>query len=259
MKRKISILFLAVTLTLSFDSASAGSASAGWQAIQNGQLVASVAKQSQMVSQQVKDYSNQLMQYQTMLTNLKQYDPAQLARNLEGVKRNLESAKRIYSATQDLNSKYRNAQEIYERRNSEIKKLKLSSEEYFNNEYDLAEAKGGIYKAQLDSDMRELEEAERKSAEFQMMSSDINNISGNVKGLSLLAQQNQYMLGELSNLNIHLKKQSVEKHQKNAMDNDQKQKDIKREKELEAQIINDMSIQSKAMKDAKEGLKKNVY
>lgn len=216
MKFKLNLIALSVVLaTVPVSHARArGDASSAMQAVQNGNLISQVSKQAQLVSGQIRDYASQLNQYQTMLQNLKNIPVEKINAALRPYKESLDVAMQVGKAVDDLNTASREAEKVYRDRTAEMRRLKMDPEKYMMNEIALAEAKGGIYKQKLDADMAVLKNSEEKSRRLAAMDEQVRAISGNVEGLQTLAQQNQIMATELTQLNISLTRASVEQENK---------------------------------------------
>lgn len=190
-----------------------GGATEATQMMNNGELVASVSKQSQLVAGQIRDYAQQVSQYTTMLQNLKNIPADVIAKTLGPYKSQLEDLNTLYQATTDVYNTSTEAYNTLEKRRAEMFALKMSPEDYINAEMLLAKTKGGIYKAQAERDMAAFRRAEEKSQKLASMGEQINNVKGGVQGLQFLAQQNQVMAGELMELNAQLREKSLQDKQ----------------------------------------------
>lgn len=216
-----------------------GGATEVTQMMNNGELVASVSKQSQLVAGQIRDYAQQVSQYTTMLQNLKNIPADVIAEKLEPYKDTLKDLDVLYKATTDVYTTSTEAYTTLERRRAEMLALKMSPEEYINAEMQLSKIKGGIYKAQADRDIAALKRAEEKSQKLASMGPQINQVKGAVQGFQLLAQQNQVMAGELMELNAQLREKSLQdkqaKEQSQALLQEQQKADIERMEAIKKQ------------------------
>lgn len=216
-----------------------GEATEATQMMNNGELVASVSKQSQLVAGQIRDYAQQVSQYTTMLQNLKNIPADVIAEKLEPYKDTLKDLDILYKATADVYTTSTEAYTTLERRRAEMLALKMSPEQYLNAEMLLSKTKGGIYKAQAERDLAALRRAEEKSMKLASMGPQINQVKGAVQGFQLLAQQNQVMAGELMELNAQLREKSLQdkqaKEQSQALLHEQQKADIERMEAIKKQ------------------------
>lgn len=209
-------IFIAVSMMLSAQAYAGGAATGGatevTQIMNNGELISSVSKQSQMVAGQLKDYALQTQKYMTMLQNLKNLPSAKIQEVLGPYQQTLGTIGKVYDATMDVYRTSTQAQQVYDRRMAEMRLLKMDPSAYLMNEVALAKARGGIYQQKLDSDRAALQVAQDKSMKLASMQDQVSSISGNVEGIQVLAQQNQMMAGELLELNTNLRREAAEKN-----------------------------------------------
>lgn len=214
---KLRLITSAVLFSLSASAFAGGAAGGGstevTQIMNNGELMASVSKQSQMVAGQIRDYTAQMNQYTTMLQNLKTLPQEVIAEKLGPLKEQLKDLSELYQATNEVYVTSTDAFNTLQRRRAEMQALNLSPSEYLNSEMLLAKMKGGNYKKQADHDLWSLKNAEQKSTKLASMDKQIASVGGNVEGLQLLAQFNQMMAGELMELNSQLREKSLQENQ----------------------------------------------
>jgi len=232
----LSALLLALSGQVTAGGGATGGATEVTQIMNNGELIASVSKQAQLVAGQVRDYAQQVSQYTTMLQNLKNIPSNVIAETLGPYKATLSDLGALYQATTDVYTTSTEAYNTFERRRAEMLALKMSPEEYINAEMLLSKTKGGIYKAQAERDMAAFRRAEEKSQKLASMGEQINNVKGNVQGLQFLAQQNQVMAGELMEMNAQLREKSLQEKQAKELTNAAEQKRIKQDEEAAARI-----------------------
>ncbi len=189
-----------------------GGATEATQLMNNAELVASVAKQSQMVAGQIRDYTQQVQQYMTMVQNLKQLPAAMIGKQLAPYKDSLQTAMQLYQAVDGVYTATDQARRMLASRQDEMRRLDMSPSQYFTYEHALALARGGQYKQKVDRDMQVLMEAEEKARVLAQMDTEISKISGNVEGLQTLAQQNQMMAGELIRMNQYLAQSQIDRN-----------------------------------------------
>jgi len=220
-----------VSTTSMAGSGAGGGATEATQMMNNGELVASVSKQSQLVAGQIRDYSQQVSQYTTMLQNLKNIPANVVAETLGPYKQQLSDLSALYQATTDVYTTSTEAYDTLERRRAEMLALKMTPSDYVNAEMLLAKTKGGIYKAQAERDIAAFKRAEEKSKKLAGMGEQINNVKGAVQGMQFLAQQNQVMAGELMEMNAQLREKSLQ--DKQAKEESMKEAAERKRKELE--------------------------
>ena len=221
----------------------------------NGELIASTAKQAQLVAGQIRDYTSQVNQYVTMVQNLKQLPVAVIASTLKPYKETLRDLGELYRATDDVYKASNEAFFMMQKRRAEMQKMEMSYDQYLNLESLLAAQKGGQYKVQFEKDIAALKKLQEKSQTLADMESQVKAVSGNVEGLQLLAQQNQIMAGELLEMNSQIR-------EKSAADNMNKEREqllLKEQKKREIEL-NAMKAKSNdaTMKAINNGGKYNV-
>ncbi len=210
--------------------AAGGGASEVTQVMNNGELIASVSKQSQIVAGQIRDYTVQMNQLANDLQNLKNVPVALVAKALKPYKSTLKALGELYVATNEVHKSSTDAFDALQRRRAEMRNLNMTPTEYLNAEALLAHSKGGVYKAQADRDISAFKKAEEKSVALAAMESQISAVGGNVEGLQLLAQQNQIMAGELMEMNAQIREKSLQdniaKQQQQAIEEENKKREI---------------------------------
>jgi type IV secretion system protein TrbJ len=257
----IKLITAAVLFSLSANAIAGGAASGGasevTQIMNNGELVASVSKQSAMVAGQIRDYTVQLNHYASALQNLKNLPVAAVAKLLKPYKAQLQDLNQLYTATTDVYTSSTDAFNVLQRRRAEMQALNLSPNDYLNAEMLLAQTKGGVYKQQAERDMATMKRAGEKSQVLASMDAQINSIGGNVQGLQVLAQQNQMMAGELMELNSQLRTKSLEdnqaKYQQELLNEDNKKRQIA----LQAKSDAESAATAKALTDGKYDVEAN--
>lgn len=235
LNRVMSSVILGLSLFTASSVINAGGGGGGeateyTQIMNNGELIASVSKQSQMVAGQIRDYTMQVNQYVTMMQNLKNLPAATIAQTLRPYRSTLNDLGNLYRAVDDVYTSSNDAFLTMQRRRQEMNRMELGFNEYLNMESLLAASRGGQYKVQYDNDVEALKRLQEKSAALAGMESEINAVSGNVEGLQLLAQQNQIMAGELMELNSQLREKSsaenIEKQREQLLIAEQKKRQI---------------------------------
>lgn len=194
-----------------------GGATEATQLMNNAELVSSVAKQSQLVAGQIRDYTIQVNQYMTMVKNLKQLPAATISKQLSPYRDSLKTAMELYQAVDGVYKATDQARRMLASRQDELRRLNLSPSQYFTYENALALSRGGQYKQKVDQDMKVLMEAEEKARVLAEMDTEIAKISGSVEGLQTLAQQNQMMAGELIRMNQYLAQAQIDRNEEKRM------------------------------------------
>ncbi len=260
-KHKIKLISVAVLISISSVVYAGGAASGGasevTQVMNNGELVASVSKQSAMVAGQIRDYTVQLNHYAVAIQNLKNLPAAAVAKLLKPYKAQLQDLDQLYEATTDVYTSSSDAFNVLQRRRAEMQALNLSPNDYLNAEMLLAQTKGGVYKQAADRDMATMKRAGEKSQVLAGMDAQINSIVGNVQGLQVLAQQNQMMAGELMELNSQLRTKSLEDNQAKYQQELLNEENKKRQLALQAKAAAESDATVKALSDGKYDVEAN--
>lgn len=256
------IISVAVLLILMSSGAHAGGAATGGasevtQVMNNGELIASVSKQAQIVSGQIRDFTVQVNHYSTALQNLKNLPVAVVAKALAPYKETLKSLGELYVATNDVYTSSSDAFNVLQKRRAEMQAMNLTPTEYLNSEMLLAQTKGGVYKQQAERDVAFFKKAEEKSIALAGMESQINAVSGNVQGFQLLAQQNQLMAGELMELNSQLRTKSLQDNQAKAQEQLLIAENKKREIEMNQQVTKQSTATERSLNDGKYSVEEN--
>lgn len=103
---KIKLITAAILVSLSASVLAGGAATGGasevTQIMNNGELVASVSKQSAMVAGQIRDFTVQVNHYAAAIQNLKNLPVAAVAKLLKPYKAQLQDLDQLYKATTDV-------------------------------------------------------------------------------------------------------------------------------------------------------------
>ncbi|QNM95528.1 hypothetical protein [Chitinimonas koreensis] len=162
-------------------------------------------------SSEVTQITNQIRQFETMIANLKQLDPAQVGRRLAFYNRQLAGLRALYQSVKSLKSSSQEARKVLKRRLDEMKRMRMDPREYFQAEVDLAKQRGGIFAQQLEDDVAALDDAEQRNQEYQDLYQTIPGIAGNVEGLQTLAQYSHMMSGELAGIRDLMRRSMVDR------------------------------------------------
>lgn len=204
------VLSLSLVASAYAGGAAGGGASEVTQVMNNGELIASVSKQSQIVAGQIRDYTVQINGYATALQNMKNLPVAVVGAALKPYKDTLKTLGELGVAVNDVYTSSDKAFTTLQKRREEMRNLNMNPSEYLNAEALLAYSKGGVYKEQVDRDIAAFKKAEEKSKVLAGMESQIAAVGGNVEGLQILAQQNQMMAGELMEMNAQIREKALQ-------------------------------------------------
>ena len=183
------------------------------QLLNNAQLVASVVKQAAMVEQQIQSNVTQVEQLVTMTQNLKNMSPSMLAQTIANYSGQVQKLTQMYSATQGLQTASTNFNSVLSGRITQMNALGMTPQNYLAAESTLAAQKGGIYQAQMNSDIAALNDVQQRAAQLRTLASQNPDIDSNIKGLQLLIQQTNMMVGELMDLKAAILQQNATTHQ----------------------------------------------
>ncbi|MBU1665190.1 MAG: hypothetical protein KKG92_07310 [Gammaproteobacteria bacterium] len=160
------------------------------QILNNGQLAASVGKQSQQVANQIRQIMVEVEQKMLMVQNLQKLPAAAAAIALGPLQKDLRIYTDLYRAVADIKAASQQAAAMLQQRGSEAAYMKLSPKEYLAQEIALAKTRGGNYAREFDRDVARLENFNTKSIALAEATKNATQASGTVEGLAALATQN---------------------------------------------------------------------
>lgn len=138
------------------------------------------------------------------VTNLQRQLVGLPAAVLGGVLRDLgvdmKGINRLLRTVSDARSAYANLSDMVDRDMRSMKTLKMSPQEYLNLRLDLAEKKGGVFRAAVESDMAIINTASERAEALEASMKAAAGISTHVQGFQVLASQNAQVMGSLSQL-----------------------------------------------------------
>lgn len=228
-RRLVSVLVAA--LALHSVGARAGGAIAGatepTQIANNIELMMSVAKQTQMVAEQIATRMTQIQQLQTMMRNLQQLPANLMQQALAPYESQLAAFGQLQGAVKDLGYAADNTRAMFESRGLDFRASGKDLRSYVQYEIALAQRKGGIYKQRLDQDIAAMDSMRQKSEQLRSVAARTAQITGNVEGLQHLSQLSAMSTGELMEIKAALLAQSADNNQqKHAEQDSQKSKSL---------------------------------
>ncbi len=172
-----------------------------WTQIANNiELVAQYGQQVQAYAQQLKDYTVQLNQYKATLKNLENL-PANAYNEIMAPYNTVISANQSFlNGVQGLRGAVTGFESNYKAKLAAAGKSGISGAEYMAMEAKLARDKGGIYKTQMDNDIKQIEDLKGRIKGVQDLAAKIPALEGNQESLGLLNQQTNLVLTNLEEM-----------------------------------------------------------
>jgi type IV secretion system protein TrbJ len=167
------------------------------QIANNAELGGALGEQMELVRVQALEYQTQLKEYQIMLENMKKL--ANTPKNLidqatSPVRVAIDSVTKLKDSVTSLQQASKEVGTSWQRSVADITALKLKPEVYFEQQRQLADKRGGIYKQQWDKDIASMKELQDNIANVKSLANSIPGINGNIQGLQLLNTQMNQML-----------------------------------------------------------------
>lgn len=191
--------------------AAAGGSTELTQIMNNGELVASVTKQAEMVSEQINSKLVQINQYTTMVRNLENWPKEQLDALLAPYQAQTLALSKLYQSVNDVKSVSTNASSLLQSRFQEANGMGMDLVKYMGYEIANAQKRGGIYKQRLNTDMAAIQNLQDRANQLRTVSSQTSSITGNVQGLAQLNQQTTMVAGELMEMRGLMLQQNMDK------------------------------------------------
>lgn len=188
-----------------------GGASEITQLLNNGELVESVTKQAEMVSEQINSKLVQVEQYTTMLKNLQNYPKEQLDAMLAPYQAQTNALSKLYQTVSDVKNVSTSASSLLQTRFQEANGMGMDLVKYMGYEIANAQKRGGIYKQRLNNDMAAIQNLQDRAIQLRKVSDQTSGIVGNVQGLSQLNQQTTMVAGELMEMRGLMLQQNMDK------------------------------------------------
>lgn len=209
------VVAMAVIVATTTPAAMASGAVAGatefTQVLNNAELVASVAKQAQMVSEQIQSKIVQIEQYATMARNLEQMAAGGIAQALSPYAGQLKSYQDLIGSVTALKAAADRAGSVLSSRSIDFERSGLKDPaKYIAYEMSLAKRRGGIHQQRLQQDLAALDAMQQKSQEFRRVAAQTSGITGNLQGLQQLSQLSAMATGELMELKSAVLAQNVD-------------------------------------------------
>ncbi|WP_234306314.1 conjugal transfer protein TrbJ [Trinickia symbiotica] len=204
---------LAPALSLAGGGASTGGATEITQLANHAELAASVAKEAEMVEQNVQAQI-------TRLQNLVQVPSGMIDRTFSPYGSQLASYQSLFSAVSQLRFAAESTSSLFGRSMSEMGATGMTPSQWLTAYSSLAATRGGLYRQQLDSDMSNLDNLAARAQNLQEIQSQIPNVTGNVQGLQMLNQQSNVLAGEMVDLHALVARQVAQQMQDRAAQSD---------------------------------------
>ncbi|MDI9333763.1 MAG: hypothetical protein QM533_05245 [Cytophagales bacterium] len=195
--------------------AGTGGATEVTQLMNNGELMASVTTQAEMVAEQINSKLVQVEQYTTMLKNLQNYPKEQLDAMLAPYQAQISALSRLYQSVNDVKKVSTSAASLLQTRVQEANGIGMDLVKYMGYEIANAQKRGGIYKQRLNNDMAAIQNLQDRAAQLRKVSDQTSGIVGNVQGLSQLNQQTTMVAGELMEMRGLMLQQNMDKNTAN--------------------------------------------
>jgi type IV secretion system protein TrbJ len=189
----------------------AGVASEFTQVANNIELTASVAKQAEMVTEQIRTKVVQIEQLATMTRNLQRLASGDVESALAPHRQQLGAYNSMLNSVIGIKHSAMRASAVLGSRQEEFARLGFKDpSKYLSYEFGLAKTRGGDYRARLMQDISALEAMQASHAEFARVSAETASITGNLQGLQKLSQLSSMATGELMQLRAAVVAQNVD-------------------------------------------------
>jgi P-type conjugative transfer protein TrbJ len=193
--------------------AATGGATEITQLANHAELASSVAKEAQIVEQNIQAQI-------TRLQNLIQLPGVMISQTLAPYRAQLANFQMLYTAVTRLRDAAESTSSLFGRSMSEMGVTGLSPSQWLSAYSNLAATRGGLYRQQLDSDMASLDNLAVRAQNLQQIQSQIPGVTGNVQGLQMLNQQSNVLAGEMVDLHALVARQVAQQTQDRAMQSD---------------------------------------
>jgi type IV secretion system protein TrbJ len=181
------------------------------QLLNNMELVLQYEKQVQAYAQQVKDYTVQLNQWKATVQNLTNLPANVYNQAMAPYNTVMNANQNFLNGVQGLKSSVTNFDNTYKAKLAAAGKSGISGAEYMALEAKLARDKGGIYKTQVDNDIKQIEDLKGRIKGVQDLAAKIPALEGNQESLGLLNQQTNMVLTNLEEMRGVMLRESSEK------------------------------------------------
>ncbi len=190
-----------------------GGATEMTQVLNHAELAATVAKQAQMVSEQIAARMVQIQQYETMVRNLKDVGPNLINQALAPYQTQLGALQSLGGSVNALKQTSLNAQQVINGRISEAASMNMDLRTYLSNEMALASRRGGVHRQRVDQDLAAIDDLAAKASNLRTVASQTQDVTGNVQGLQQLARLSSISAGELLEIKAALLSQNVNQNE----------------------------------------------
>lgn len=188
----------------------AGQATELTQLMNNGQLVDSVVKQAQMVSEQINSKLVAIQQYTTMMQNLQNYPKATLDAMLAPYQAQSTALNTLSKSVVAIQTAASQASSQLSARFQQAGAMGMDMPTYMQYEIANAQKRGGIYQARLNANNAAITNLQERANQLRLVSSQTSSITGNVQGLAQLNQQTTMVAGELMELRALMLQQNTD-------------------------------------------------
>lgn len=176
------------------------------QLMNHAELVTSVAKQAEMVEQNIQAQI-------TRLQNLMQMPSQVLSSATMPYRSQMSNLQSLYSSITGLQQAASQTSSLFSRSMSEMSATGMSPSQWLSAYTNLATSRGGYYQQQLTSDMNSLSTLAQRAQNLQQVQSQIPGVTGNVQGLQLLNQQTGLLAGEMLDMHALMQRQVTQQMQ----------------------------------------------
>ena len=247
MERKI-LRTSAVSLILAVSASSAIAGGATGGATEPTQLANNVQLLAQ-VGEAIDTTANTLLTAQQTMQMLKNLPDTLVNELLSGLPIDkVQALAEHYKTFQKASETYKEAIAVLNKAQKEAKSLEMNMEQYLDFRIKVAQALGGTYKDQYESEVAKLKRLESTSKEIEKQATAVNSINSQVSGLQTIATQNIQLQSFLADISSSIS-------QANANAAAEKEATLQNE-EAVRQYIKERNAKSTANTDIGESIKK---
>ncbi|WP_321943720.1 conjugal transfer protein TrbJ [Paraburkholderia tropica] len=190
------------------------------QLLNYGELLASYAKNVQMVTNQVTAQVTRLEQYVTMLEHLEQFPSATLTSIEAPWKAQSSFFTKLSAALKGVSDTTSTVTQLYDRSVSEMSSLGLTGSSWLSAYQTAATTRHTQLATQYTQDTEALTELATRSTQLAQIAAEMPSVTGDVKGLQLLGQQSNIIAQETIEMKTLLQRQvqaQTEERARNAL------------------------------------------
>lgn len=200
------------------------------------------------LNQQILMVANTLTSATSSLTNLLAL-PGQIINTITApVTDVMASIGELQGSLTGLKSSVTEVGTVWQRRNRELVLLGENPMEYFRKQKVLADARGGFYKEQWESDISSANRLKTRAEKVQQLSREVQGVMGNLQGMQLLNSQLNIVATSMNDMLSVARKDSANKLQ-DRMDIEQArlieaEREISRQEALQLQYLRHRDLKS---------------